>query len=259
MQGQCAYMQLDPRFNHLTANKKLRESAHGYIMTEEDDNDTQNGSKCVDGKRFRMVHWLDQTHFTPGYSVDHIDFDPKNNRSCNLRYIPMLVNCMRKKSHQSNNKLRGVYETSSGTYVARYSKTYIGTYKSIECAAAAYNKVLAHVYSHHNCMQWYDEIKNEVDPLLDPSVSQHTLKQSVEQRRSPTVRNAGRPMYANIWEDSVPVELDYLGDGLHAVHKIDYQPKCVRCSAEMCKKRSRDWDQAHIQFFKCERCVQRDD
>ena len=242
---------IDPNMTHLLQGKNCRETKNGYIATEEDDSNVF--ARSMHGKCFRMVHWLDTCSFRRGYSVDHIDWNPKNNRRCNLRNIPMLVNCMRKKRYGF---LRGVSKTSSGKYTSRYSRTHIGTYDTVEAAATAYNQVLHHVYALFGCLEWYDEIKNPmvgVHPVIEIEVG--VLESAAARNKSGRVQ----PMYADFWKESHPVDLIDTGiPGHFIVHNVDRPISCVRCGMHMQTKRNTSWDAAHEVFFKCDTCLFRE-
>lgn len=77
--------------------------------------------------------------------VDHIDGNPKNNRRNNIRICTQKENSYNCKiRNDSNNNYKGVVFVGNGMYRARIQKDgkrfWIGTYRSEESAARAYNE-----------------------------------------------------------------------------------------------------------------------
>ena len=248
----------------------MRETPHGYLATEEHDNCLH--SKCVNGKRFRMVHWLDKEAFAPGFSVDHIDFDPKNNTRQNLRDIPMLINCMRKKATTGDDwvHFRGVTKhRHPDKFRAKYSKTTIGTFPKFTEAAVAYNIVLHHVLRERGYLNWYNEVANPLS--CDAQTFQRLLKVIPEHvfasalhgrcmsgRSGGATRVKRQGMYSDFWQTSTLVELHKVGPGCFAVErtaKFERPSVCVSCSVPLLCKRNEMWDQAPAEFYKCPKCL----
>lgn len=82
----------------------------------------------------------------PGDFIDHIDRDPLNNQRNNLRTCTWAEN-QRNKSRKNNSKSKyiGVHPVPSGKWIAQMTHNgkhqFIGTYKSEEDAAVAYNEM----------------------------------------------------------------------------------------------------------------------
>jgi len=79
----------------------------------------------------------------PGYDIDHVDGNTLNNQKCNLRLATKSQNqCNRGKTKSNTTGYKGVFANGSG-FMARLvfegKKYYLGSYKSIEAAARAYD------------------------------------------------------------------------------------------------------------------------
>lgn len=106
----------------------------GYLVTS------------VDGKLY-MCHrlaWLYMTGSWPKHQIDHIDGNRSNNSFSNLRDVTKTTNAQnQRRPHRSNKstEVLGTFKNGSG-YAARIShngsKKYLGTFKTIEEASAAY-------------------------------------------------------------------------------------------------------------------------
>ena len=246
------YLLIDAERADMLENKIVRETKYGYLATEEGEG--VENTKCVDGKHFKMLHWIFNS-VSPGMSVDHLDFNTRNNKRDNLRLIPFLVNCMRKKQRA---KFRGAHRTRYGKYVCRYSRTYIGTFHNQLHAAQAYNVVLKHVLSHHGYLRWYAELKNQdVSDENTELVSADVLKRVL----SPSQRNSrNRPVYADFWEVSYPVKLHRVDAGMFAIERpsiVEDKSQCVRCSQPLPVLRNDSWTDANVRFYMCEKCTKR--
>lgn len=100
---------------------------HGYLRV----------CLCKNGKRERVkVHQLVMEAFVgrcpAGYEVDHIDWNPSNNRLDNLRYLPAEENNSRKSPEWYKNTAEAIRRTKSkpvdqftldGQFVKRWSST----------------------------------------------------------------------------------------------------------------------------------------
>lgn len=88
-----------------------------------------------------------------GYSVDHIDRNPLDNRRSNLRLANSMQQALNKGSYSnSSSQYKGVHlRKSSGKYIAQFqthkSKKHIGCFKTAEEAATAYDRALLDYWS----------------------------------------------------------------------------------------------------------------
>jgi len=233
-------------------DKVVRETTYGYLATEEKIDNTS--ARLCRGKRFKMLHWLPFSKFTHGDSVDHVDFNVKNNRRSNLRIIPMYVNSMRKKN--SVGFLRGVYKTKSGTFYSRYSRTHIGSYNTVHEASLAYNIVMFHVFKHRGILQWYNELANPQLPgLTISSIPSHVFESVTKPHTRPRTS-----LYENFWKASTPVELIVGCDNTFIVVRgsIRTTTTCVRCSKTTEISRFVGMHEGPVEFFKCMVCTLRE-
>jgi hypothetical protein len=240
---------LDPIMSHLVINKSIRRTKHGYLATEEMDDDARARLAC--GKRFRMLHWLENIEYSPGDSVDHIDFNVLNNTCANLRIIPLFVNGLRKKT--SNGFYRGVYH-SGHKYMSKYGRVTIGVFDTVHTAAAAYNRVLHHVMTHRGHLQWYSEFANPVIANCDsPEIATDILHRAIN---PPTRRREGG-VYHDFWEISRPVNVQQgCAPGVFIVTPLDTVSTCVRCGKGTTVIRSNGWLDGPERFFKCDTCIE---
>lgn len=104
-----------------------------------------------DGKmvwEHRLV-WFEAYGYWP-VIIDHVDGDKTNNNLQNLRDVSKgFNNHARPVKANSTTKIKGVFPNGSG-YMARVAKEgkkyYLGTYKTVEEAATAYNKKAEELY-----------------------------------------------------------------------------------------------------------------
>ena len=77
-----------------------------------------------------------------GEFVDHVDGNKLNNCKCNLRLATKAENAINSKKRENTfSKYRGVIKnTAADTYTARCGGIYLGSFKTQELAALAYNK-----------------------------------------------------------------------------------------------------------------------
>lgn len=106
----------------------------GYLVTSVD----QKVYKC------HRLAWLYMTGKWPDGEIDHINCIRSDNRFENLRVVTRAQNMENQRKAQKSNKssgVLGVFKNGSG-FAARIShnnsKVYLGTFKTIEEASAAY-------------------------------------------------------------------------------------------------------------------------
>lgn len=97
----------------------------------------------INGKHHKLHRYI--MNYDGPLVVDHIDGNPANNRRNNLRICTQQQNVMNSKIRSdSTNNYRGVKYRGNGKYQARIQKDgkryYIGTHRSEEAAAKAYNE-----------------------------------------------------------------------------------------------------------------------
>jgi hypothetical protein len=119
-----------------TAQGKISGSitSHGYLVTS------------VDNRLYscHRLAWLYMTGNWPQGHIDHINGNRSDNRFENLRDVTQQQNIQNQRKAQKSNKstgILGVFKNGSG-FAARIShnntKIYLGTFKTIEEAEAAY-------------------------------------------------------------------------------------------------------------------------
>lgn len=110
---------------------------------------TRNGYWYIDfGKERRLValhRYLVQAK--PGEMIDHVNGNKDDNRHANLRRCSKQTNALNARKRPSRSPYRGVTKnTGVDTYTARACKRYLGSFKTQEEAARAYD---AYMLEHH--------------------------------------------------------------------------------------------------------------
>jgi hypothetical protein len=112
---------------------------------------TRMDSKLVSMHRFLM-------HY-PTCLVDHINHDTLDNRKCNLRLATKQQNNQNRICTKGTSHYKGVYRKYKG-WAAQICKTHLGTFKTEEDAARAYNKKARQLFGEFACLNvigGYDE------------------------------------------------------------------------------------------------------
>jgi len=92
----------------------------------------------------------------PGGPLDHVNRNKLDNRIENLRLASSATNRMNTPA-KPGKRFRGVTRLRYGAYQAQCAKKYLGSYKSEEAAAAAYNRYAASVYGEFAVLNNVDE------------------------------------------------------------------------------------------------------
>ena len=102
-----------------------------------------------------------------GSMLDHIDGNRLNNTKGNLRYVTCSQNCMnQRKSRGGTSKYKGVYiGWNKHRWYAAVRKNgkqnYLGSFKTEENAALAYNKVALELFGEHACLNHIEKRRKE--------------------------------------------------------------------------------------------------
>ncbi len=131
---------------HLVQNIKWRRSGSGnrYVRKVE----KYNGPERHEYMHIRIMGER------PGFVIDHINGDPRDNRRSNLRWATMSQN-LANGLWSNSTGFKGVYRNGKTGFAACINpngrKIYLGTFKSKELAAEAYRKAALKEWGEFAC------------------------------------------------------------------------------------------------------------
>lgn len=142
--GFIVYAQVDDDYDgEYFASHKWYLNKHGYVIRKDYEyalNQKTGEWKCIKNTLV-YLHKEVLKKISSRNSIDHIDRNKLNNRSCNLREVSHSANCLNRKQvlRSSSRKYRGVL--SAGAKYHTYVRgEFIGSFADAKCAGMAYDK-----------------------------------------------------------------------------------------------------------------------